>query len=153
MGRWQTLNTGCARVTCQHFVVIMLLLLAAGGSVCAQEVDTARLRALAPFPHALLRRMSLSVGMGYAPLTGAAFFWDACDAALPLLPTRGKFSKTSVAGVGNAGADVGGTGAAIQTDTAGTPAKGGGRHSCRCPSLAANRRRNTGPVETGVFVL
>lgn len=94
MGRWQTLNTGCARVTCQHFVVIMLLLLAAGGSVCAQEVDTARLRALAPFPHALLRRMSLSVGMGYAPLTGAAFFWDACDAA-PTLADAGKFSKTS----------------------------------------------------------
>ena len=66
-----------ALVAGRGWLVAALLLLASGVRGQAQEVDAPRLRSLAPFPRALLRRMSLSIGLGYMPPAGAAFFWDA----------------------------------------------------------------------------
>ena len=66
-----------ARVKGGAGIIAALLLSAMGRASVAQQAEGARLRALTPFPRALLRRMSLSVGQNYAPDTGAAFYWDA----------------------------------------------------------------------------
>lgn len=58
-------------------IIAALILSGTGRAGVARQADAARLRALTPFPRALLRRMSLSVGQNYAPDTGAAFYWDA----------------------------------------------------------------------------